>query len=91
MKVLDPLGVPKKIKDVAEHNPVTNKLTHGRRNAFERFPLLFTLLAAFGVIATTDGFQRLMSKIPLLANNPYITLIIGIITLLITGTLYKKL
>ena len=81
---------PKKVKEVAEEQ-VVSRLSHGRQNAFQRFPLLFTLLAAFGVVATTDGFQRLMSKIPLMANNPYITLIIGLITLLITGTLYKKL
>ena len=81
---------PRKVKEVAEEQ-VVGRISKTRQNAFERFPLLFTLLAAFGVVATTDGFQRLMQKIPVMANNPVITLVIGIITLLITGTLYKKL
>jgi len=82
---------PKKVKEVVGHNPVTDKLSRTKQGAFERFPLFFTLMAAFGLVATTDGFTRLMQKIPLLANNPYITLIIGLVVLSITGTLYKKL
>jgi hypothetical protein len=87
---MEAFKAPKRVKEVAEEQ-VVGRLSHGRQNAFQRFPLLFTLLAAFGVVATTDGFQRLMSKIPIMANNPYITLIIGLVALLITGTLYKKL
>jgi hypothetical protein len=83
-------SAPKRVKEVAGEK-VVGKLAHGRDNAFGRFPLLFTLMAAFGLVATTDGFQRLMSKVPFLANNPYITLIFGLLLLFITGTLYKKL
>jgi hypothetical protein len=81
----------KKVKEAVGHSPLTDKLSKTKQGAFERFPLLFTLMAAFGLVATTDGFTRLMTKIPLLANNPYITLIFGLIVLSITGTLYKKL
>ncbi len=88
MKV-DPREVPKKVVDLPK--PVVNRLAHGRDNAFSRFPLLFTLLAAFGLAATTDGFQRLMTRIPFFANNPYVTLVVGLLILLVTGTLYKKL
>ncbi len=80
---------PQRVIDVPK--PVVDRLARGRDSAFGRFPLLFTLLAAFGFVATTDGFQRLIAKIPFLAKNPSITLIVGLITLLITGTLYKKL
>jgi uncharacterized membrane protein len=81
---------PKKVKQIADEK-VVSKLSYGRDNAFQRFPLFFTLMGAFGLVATTDGFQRLMGKIPFFANNPYVTLIVGLVILLITGTLYKKL
>jgi hypothetical protein len=82
---------PKKLKNAVGHNPMTDKLAKTKQGAFERFPLFFTLMAAFGLVATTDGFSRLMQKVPMLANNPYITLIVGLVILSITGTLYKKL
>jgi hypothetical protein len=81
---------PKKVREVAEEQ-VASKIAKSRNSAFERFPLLFTLMAAFGLVATTDGFQRLMTKVPFFANNPYVTLIAGLLILSVTGTLYKKL
>lgn len=67
------------------------KFTKQRDTVFSRFPLLFTLLGTFGVVATFYGFQRILEKIPLLANDPYIALGVGITILLFTGTLYKRL
>lgn len=72
-------------------NETLHKLIQQRNSAFKRFPLLFTLLGTFGVVATFYGFQHILEKIPVLANNPYITLVVGLVTLLFTGTLYKKL
>ncbi len=86
---VDSLQVPKKVVELPK--PVVDKLAQRRDSAFSRFPLFFTLMAAFGLVATTDGFTRLISKVPLLANNPYITLAVGLVALLITGTLYRKL
>jgi hypothetical protein len=68
-----------------------SKLIEQRDSVFKRFPLLFTLLGTFGLVATFYGFQHIIQKIPLLANNPYITLGVGLAVLLLTGTLYKKL
>lgn len=62
-----------------------------KRNAFNRYPLLFALLAAFGIVITNNGIQGIIGKFPWLDNNPYITLVVGIVILLFTGTLYKKL
>lgn len=62
-----------------------------RQTAFHRFPLLFTLLAAFGLVATIYGFERLIDKVEFLSDNPFILLGVGLLTLIITGTLYKKL
>jgi len=73
------------------HSETYDELIHRRDHAFARFPLLFTLLATFGVVATFYGFQGILEKIPLLANDPYISLIIGLLILVFTGKLYKKL
>lgn len=68
-----------------------HKLIRQRDDVFKRLPLVFTLLGTFGLVATFYGFQHIITEIPVLANNPYITLGIGLLVLLFTGTLYKKL
>jgi uncharacterized membrane protein YesL len=78
---------PFKVKDLK----VTDTFSKQKKNAFNRYPLLFALLAAFGLVITNDGIQALITKVGWLNRNPIITLIIGLIILLFTGTLYKKL
>ncbi len=80
---------PKNVKEVEKR--VVNRLTSGRDSAFGRFPLLFTMLASFGVVATFYGFERLIDKSEFLSDNPFILLGVGVLTLILTGTLYKKL
>ena len=67
------------------------KLTKQRDSVFAKFPLVFTLLGTLGVTITYYGLQHLINKVPLLANNPIIAVVIGVAILLFTGTLYKKL
>lgn len=67
------------------------KLAHQRDSAYKRFPLLFTLLGTFGIVATFYGFERMIDRIHWLASNPFILLAMGIGTLILTGQLYKKL
>ncbi len=74
-----------------KRNPAVRKFLRERDSAFKRFPLLFTLLGTFGVIATFYGFQHVFESIPLLADHPYIALIVGLVILFATGKLYKKL
>ena len=62
-----------------------------RRSVLERFPILFTLLTAFGVAAVFFGFERILSEIAFLNNRPWLILLLGIIVLSSTGTLYKML
>lgn len=62
-----------------------------RDGVFARFPLVFTLLGTFGLVATFYGFNHLIDRVPLLANNPFITLAVGLSVLILTGTLYRKL
>lgn len=67
------------------------ELVNTRNSVFARFPLLFTLLGTFGLVTTLYGFQHILQKIPLIANNPFIALATGLVILVFTGTLYKKL
>ncbi len=62
-----------------------------RKSVFTRFPALFTLLVTFGAVATFFGFERLLSEWTYINDRPVLILAIGIMTLVGTGTLYKKL
>lgn len=73
------------------HEPIVQTLDRTRKSVFERFPLLFTLLGSFGLVATFYGFERIIDRIELLADYPFILLGVGLVTLIATGSLYKKL
>jgi hypothetical protein len=70
---------------------IVNKLRKEKQDSFKRFPLLFSLLTAFGVVITYNGIHGLIEKVDWLNRNPVIPLVVGILILLFTGTLYKKL
>jgi energy-converting hydrogenase Eha subunit E len=62
-----------------------------RTSVLKRFPILFSLLTTLGVATTFLGFEKIVSTIPFLDQNPIVMLILGINILAATGTLYKKL
>jgi hypothetical protein len=70
---------------------IVTSVERRRQAVFERFPLLFTLLGSFGLVATFYGFEGLIDRFDLLANNPLLILITGLLVLAGTGSLYKKL
>lgn len=70
---------------------VLENLNRTRQSAVQRFPLLFTLLGAFGLVATFYGFEGIIDRIDLFSDNPVILLLVGILALMLTGSLYKKL
>ena len=61
-----------------------------RNSTFERFPIIFTLLSTFGVVATFYGFEKVIDEIQFFAERPWSILLVGLITLVATGALYKK-
>jgi hypothetical protein len=77
------------IKDSA--GKINKTLCDTREAVNQRFPTVFIILTTFGLVATLYGFERVLDTIPVFAENPYILLGTGIIILLFTGTLYKKL
>jgi hypothetical protein len=70
---------------------IISTLRKEKRSNFKRYPLFFTLLTAFGVVITYNGIHGLIEKVEWLNRNPIIPLIVGILILLSTGTIYKKL
>jgi hypothetical protein len=62
-----------------------------RDSTFARFPILFTLLTTFGLVATLYGFEKMLDRIDLFDNHPEILIVLGIAVLAGTGSLYKKL
>lgn len=62
-----------------------------RKHVIKRFPVLFLLLVTFGLTATITGIEQILLKFDLLQSHPSVVLVIGLATLVLTGTLYKKL
>lgn len=61
------------------------------RGTLGRYPVLFSLLTAFGVVAILHGFHSFIEHLPFLAERPLLVFFLGVIILIFTGTLYKKL
>jgi hypothetical protein len=77
---------------VEELTRETDKLVRPyRRSVFRRFPTLFMILVTFGVAATFFGFERIIAETNWLGERPWYILGVGLLTLLLTGRLYKKL
>jgi hypothetical protein len=71
--------------------PIVNKFAEKRESVLHRFPLLFTMLATFGLVSTFYGFERIIDRVDFFSDYPISLLITGLLTLIFTGTLYKKL
>lgn len=68
-----------------------NKVVDERSIVETKYPLLFGLLITFGFVSTLYGFEKLIDRVDILVNNPWILLIIGVSLLVITGAAYRKL
>lgn len=57
----------------------------------QKYPLIFAFLITFSLAAILHGFELATDKIELFRTYPFLLILIGVLTLLLTGTLYKKL
>lgn len=71
-------------------NEVNKVMASRTRSVFNRYPLTFTLLVLFGVVAVSDGIKGILNNFGLL-GHPWYSLIAGLIILIATGKLYQKL
>jgi len=62
-----------------------------RENALKRFPTAFLLTVTFGFTTTAFGIENILAQYDILTNNPWYIFGVGIITLVLTGSVYKKL
>ena len=81
-----------------KHNQIVDIEEEALRKVFktrdtyaQKYPLVFTLCAAFGLVATFYGFEKIIDSIPLLTDNPWLVLGLGIGLLIVTGKFYNKL
>lgn len=83
---LDPL---RKVEELtSKANEVFSKKG---KSVFERYPLLFALLVIIGATMMSQGIKELIFKISFLQGKPVTMLAVGLIILILTGSLYKKL
>ena len=83
------IDILKKLEDLTAR--INQLFSEKGKNVFSRYPLLFALLIVFGVTMVTEGMKDLLSKVALFQNSPLVMLLMGLLVLIITGTLYKKL
>lgn len=70
---------------------VIAKMIEKRDRVELRFPLFTALAVTFGFVSTLYGFEKMIDRVELFVEHPWILLIIGIAVLGVTGALYKKL
>lgn len=70
---------------------IIEKAARRRESIAEHYPLTFGIIGTFGVVSIFYSFEKIIDNIPLLANNPWILLSLGMSTLFITGLALRKL
>lgn len=89
MKILNKFG---QIGETIEGTTKTfERVTTRPRVALQKYPTVFLLLVTAGAVLVLSGFGSLFEKVEFLHNHPEIMIILGIIVLIFTGRLYKKL
>jgi hypothetical protein len=67
------------------------KISSERKLVETKFPLLFGLTATFGLVSILYGFEKIIDKVSLFTEQPWILLVVGVLLLLATGAAYRKL
>lgn len=57
----------------------------------KRYPLFFAFLVTFGFAAILHAFDLITDEIPFVEEHPYYLLLSGVVVLVLTGALYKRL
>ena len=86
MKINDPIH---KAENIArEIHDEAGKYT---QPVLRRYPLLFSFLLVFSLTAILHGFEMWSDQVGLFENHPSYLILIGVVVLFLTGTLYKAL
>ena len=80
------------LKHIVNLSNKVNKLMAPRaKTVLRRYPIAFGLLILLGVIALHEGLKGVIKNLGLLDINPWYLITVGLVILVITGTVYKKL
>lgn len=87
MTNIDQIDILKKAEKVVEN---TNRSMEGRgRSMMKRYPITFSLLVVFGIVAIHDGIKGVFEEFGF-TQHPFILLIVGLVILIFTGTIFKR-
>lgn len=70
---------------------VNEMMASRTRSVFRRYPITFTLVVLVGVVAVSEGLKGVVESIGIFKGHPWYMLITGLIILIATGKIYKKL
>lgn len=62
-----------------------------RKTYAQKYPLLFAVGTSFGLVSTFYGFEKIIDRVELFTENPWILLATGLLLLTLTGAFYNKL
>lgn len=62
-----------------------------KKGVFKKYPITFSLLSLSGFALIMYGLEGTFNKIPILQNRPTTVLIMGVLILITTGTVFKRL
>lgn len=80
------------LKHIEDLSSKMNSIMESRaKNILRRYPITFGILILFGVISINEGLKGILEELGLLEINAWYLLGLGVLVLIITGTIYKKL
>ena len=86
MQTQDPIQQAERM--VKEAHDSAGKYT---QPVLKRYPLLFSFMLVFSIAAILHGFELWSDQFEVFHQHPSYLIIIGVIALFFTGTLYKSL
>ena len=85
----DKADVLKRVEELT--NKLNSLFEQKGKSVFSRYPLTFALAVIFGFSMTSEGIKGIINQFLFLKENPLVTVFFGLLILILTGTLYKKL
>lgn len=83
------LDIIKHLEDLSAK--VNGSMASRSRSVFGRYPTLFTLSVLIGAMAMSEGLKGLIVELDIFVGHPGYLFIFGLVVLILTGSLYKKL
>jgi len=83
------IDILKRVEGIVQE--INNRMSGPGKSVFKRYPVTFTLLALFGVVAVSEGVKGIIESLGIFNGHPWYMLLTGLLILIFTGSLYKKL